>query len=42
LRADLASSIHTITDNYIQIRYGNATDKIDTLKSQVREFKPAR
>jgi len=41
LRTDLADAIHTITDIYTEIRYGNQHDKIDLLEAQVREFKPS-
>lgn len=42
LRADLAGSIHSITNCYIGIRYANQTGKMEEFKSQVRLFKPPK
>jgi len=42
LRADLSESIHRITSLYIDARYRDQQDNMETLKTQVKSFKPGR
>jgi transglutaminase-like putative cysteine protease len=42
LRSDLADSIWSITDSYIDTRYANRPDRLVDLKLQVRAFRPNR
>ena len=41
-RRDLTGEINSITQLYIDVRYGDRMEHLDSLKRQVRSFKPAR
>ncbi|MBF8269005.1 MAG: hypothetical protein HW386_714 [Gammaproteobacteria bacterium] len=41
-RRDLTVAINTITRLYIDVRYGDRVEQLESLKRQVRNFKPAR